>query len=78
MSARAAGLALLLLASTAAAQAPPPNTAPRASDLPAVASDTLRARAFDYVWYGERPVDASRYARLDPLFARAEDGSPRP
>lgn len=30
------------------------------------------ARAFDYVWYGERPVDAARYARLDPLFARAE------
>lgn len=30
------------------------------------------ARAFDYVWYGERPVDADRYARLDPLFARAE------
>ncbi len=30
------------------------------------------ARAFDYVWYGERAVDGARYARLDPLFARAE------
>lgn len=29
-------------------------------------------RSFDYVWYGERPVDKARYARLDPLWRRAE------
>lgn len=27
-------------------------------------------RAFDYVWYGERPVDADRYGRLGDLFDR--------
>ncbi len=29
-------------------------------------------RVFDHVWYGERPVDARRYARLDAVLARAE------
>lgn len=29
-------------------------------------------RVFDHVWYGERAVDARRYARLDAVLARAE------
>jgi len=29
-------------------------------------------RVFDHVWYGERPVDARRYARLDAVLAQAE------
>lgn len=30
------------------------------------------ARVFDYVWYGERPVDARRYRALEPLFDRVD------
>ncbi len=33
-------------------------------------------RVFDYVWYGERPVDADRYAALAPTFERAEAALP--
>lgn len=29
-------------------------------------------RVFDWVWYGERPVDRDRYARLGPLFERLD------
>ena len=29
-------------------------------------------RAFDYVWYGERPVDRARYRALAPTFDEAE------
>lgn len=39
---------------------------------PGGAAFAAAARAFDYVWYGERAVDRARYARLDPLFVRAE------
>jgi hypothetical protein len=40
---------------------------------PALARPFGRAtRVFDYVWYGERPVDRARYAALAPLFEEAE------
>ncbi len=29
-------------------------------------------RVFDYVWYGERPVDRARYEALEPAFDRVE------
>ncbi|MEM6327357.1 MAG: DUF4129 domain-containing protein [Bacteroidota bacterium] len=39
-------------------------------DLATPFADTTRV--FDWVWYGERPVDRARYDRLGPLFDRLD------
>ena len=44
----------------------------RASDAALARPFAQATRVFDYVWYGERPVDGARYAALAPTFERVE------